>query len=229
MEALLHSLEEKIYPPHTALLVVDMQNDFCHPSGSLARMGLDISEMSAVAPKIKILVDKAKEKDILIIYLRVIDTEKPAISAAYYEANLSFYEPLLNESKRNDQNTPWAGADFGEAFYQPIEPLKEDIIVTKHRFGAFVNTKLDQILRSNGIKTVIIAGVMTEVCVESTARSALDYDYYVVVPEDCTATTTNIRKQASLDAIGTYFGVVTTSSKIMDIWQTSNPPAKINS
>ena len=66
METLLHTLKEKINPSHTALLVVDMQNDFCHPSGSLARMGLNISEMSSVAPAIKSLVNKAKELDILI-------------------------------------------------------------------------------------------------------------------------------------------------------------------
>ncbi len=219
MQPLLHALKEKINPVHTALLVVDMQNDFCHPSGSMARMGFDVSAMSSVAPAISNLISLGRKAGILTIFLRVIDTEKPAISAAYYEANLSFYEPLVAKGNQSQQDTPWVGAEFGEAFYQPVAPSLDDIVVTKHRFGAFVNTKLDQILRANGIKTVIITGVMTEVCVESTARSALDYDYYVIIPEDCTATTTEQRKCASLDAIGTYFGVVTSSIQIASIWQ----------
>ncbi len=219
MQPILHTLKEKINPAHTALLVVDMQNDFCHPSGSMARMGFDVSAMGSVAPAISNLVALGRQAGILPIFLRVIDTEKPAISAAYYEANLSFYEPLVGKGGPSLQDVPWVGAEFGEAFYEPVAPGPEDIVVTKHRFGAFVNTKLDQILRAHAIKTVIITGVMTEVCVESTARSALDLDYYVVVPEDCTATTTEQRKLAALDAIGTYFGVVTLSSQIAQIWR----------
>jgi ureidoacrylate peracid hydrolase len=223
MQPFLHSLKDKINPAHTALLVIDMQNDFCHPNGSMAQMGQDIFAMSAVAPTIAALVEKGKEWSILTVYLRVIDTYKPAISPAYYEANYSYYEPLLGKGDQVATEAPWMGPGFGEDFYQPIAPDKDDIVVTKHRFGAFVNTQLDQILRSNGIKTVIITGVLTEVCVETTAREALDYDYYVVIPEDCTATTSQQRKDASLDTLGRHFGTITTSSQIIDILKNDYP------
>ena len=219
MKGLLRSLQEKANPSHTALLVVDMQNDFCSPKGSMARMGLDVSRMASIIPAIVRLTGVAREVGVLTVFLRVIDTEEAAISAAYYEANVAFYEPYLKEGETEGTNAPWMDVAFGEGFCAPIEPKKGDVAITKHRFGAFVNTKLDQVLRSNDVKSVVVAGVMTDVCVESTARAALDHDYYVIVPEDCTATIDDERKRASLRAIGSYFGVVTSSEEIIRIWQ----------
>ena len=221
MKALLRTLQEKANPSHTALLVVDMQNDFCSPNGSMARMGLDVSQMASVIPAIVRLTGVAREAGVLTVYLRVIDTEEAAISPAYYEANASFYEPYLKEGVTDGTSAPWMDAAFGEGFCPLIEPKKGDVVITKHRFGAFVNTKLDQVLRCNEVKSVVVAGVMTDVCVESTARAALDHDYYVVVPEDCTATLDDERKRASLRSIGAYFGVVTSSDEIILIWQNS--------
>ncbi len=72
-------------------------------------------------------------------------------------------------------------------FYQ-IKPRPDEAIVTKHRYGAFEGTDLDLILRSRGIRSVIMTGVATNVCVETTARQAFLRDYYVVFTNDCSAT-----------------------------------------
>jgi len=218
MRELLRTLVEKVKPARTALLVIDMQNDLCSPVGAFARMGLDVSRMEAVAQPIAQLVEKARQAGVLIVFTQVVDTVPWAVSDAYYEANLSFYEANRGKEAQDDGSARWADPGFGLDFFAPAAPLPADIVVVKHRFGGFWSTKLDQILRSNNIRTVIGAGVMTEVCVESTLREALDRDYYIVVAEDCTDTLSLEAKQASLKTLGGFFGLVTTSDQIFKAW-----------
>jgi ureidoacrylate peracid hydrolase len=97
----------------------------------------------------------------------------------------------------------------------------EDVVLLKHRFGAFVHTKRDQILRSNHIRTLVFAGVLTDVCVESTARAAIDLDYYVVVAGDCTATLSEERQRASLGIMANIIGVVVTADEVLEAWNAS--------
>lgn len=219
MPTMLRTLEEKVDPRHAALLVIDMQNDLCSLQGSFAKIGMDVSMMAAVVDPVDRLARRAREANVLTIYTQVIDTYSPAVSPAYYEANLSYFEDFKGEEADDQENAPWITPDFGQAFCPPIEPRDEDVVIIKHRYGAFVNTKLDQILRSNGIQSLILAGVMTDVCVDSTAREALDRDYYVVIPEDCTATNDANHKKASLEILGTFFGTVTNSKDIISAWQ----------
>jgi ureidoacrylate peracid hydrolase len=107
---------------------------------------------------------------------------------------------------------------FGWEFYK-VRPEKDDVVVTKHRFDAFMDTDLDVILRSKGIKTLIITGLVTNVCVETTTRHAFLKDYYVVVPDDCVAAYTLKSHLNSLENIDNYFGEVTSSHEIIRIWK----------
>jgi nicotinamidase-related amidase len=77
-------------------------------------------------------------------------------------------------------------------FFQ-IVPRADEVVVTKHRYGAFESGDLDLVLRSRGIRTVVMTGVATNVCVETTARQAFLRDYYVVLTSDCTATYSRVR------------------------------------
>ncbi|MFC2018953.1 cysteine hydrolase family protein, partial [Chloroflexota bacterium] len=90
---------------------------------------------------------------------------------------------------------------------------------TKHRYSAFIDTDLDLILRSQGIKTVIMTGVATNVCVESTARDASMKDYYVVFVKDCAASFTMRDHNATLRTMGTLFGTVASSQEVMGAWE----------
>jgi len=92
------------------------------------------------------------------------------------------------------------------------------VIVSKHRYGAFEGTDLDLVLRSRGIRTVIMTGVATNVCVETTARQAFLKDYYVVFASDCSATFSQAAHDATLHNIDQFFGEVVTSEQIMACW-----------
>src|ERR1700730_7523100 len=76
---------------------------------------------------------------------------------------------------------------WGADFFADVRPLATEAIVTKHRYSAFHNTDLETILRANGIRTVVLSGCATNVCVETSAREAFLRDYYVVIAEDGTA------------------------------------------
>ncbi len=223
MRNLLRTLGQKIAPVHSALVVVDVQNDMCSPDGSFARMGIDVSPMADVVPTIAELASAAKEAGVLTIYTQVIDSDLVAISDPYYEANLGFYE-LHNHGLDEDGLPTWDSRPWGERFFPPIGPHPEDPIIIKHRFGAFASTRLDQILRSNGIKTLILSGVLTDVCVESTARAAIDLDYYVVVVGDCTATLTSQRQEASLSIMGEIIATISSLQDVKEVWERFGRP-----
>jgi ureidoacrylate peracid hydrolase len=91
--------------------------------------------------------------------------------------------------------------------------------VTKHRYSAFYNTDLDSILRSNGIRTIVLTGVATNVCVETTAREGFVRDYYVVLVSDGTATYSAQDHEATLRNIDRFFGEVATIADIVSVWK----------
>ena len=104
---------------------------------------------------------------------------------------------------------------WGAQFVDGIVPQPDEPVVTKHRFSAFVDTGLELMLRARGIKTVILAGVTTNCCVESTAREVAMRDYYLVVAEDCVAVKDKLRSlhDASLESMRLYFGQVRPASR----------------
>jgi ureidoacrylate peracid hydrolase len=96
--------------------------------------------------------------------------------------------------------------------------LPDEVVVTKHRYGAFESTDLDLVLRSRGIRTVIMTGVATNVCVETTARQAFLKDYYVVFTSDCSATFSQAAHDATLHNIDQFFGEVATGEQVAACW-----------
>jgi ureidoacrylate peracid hydrolase len=109
------------------------------------------------------------------------------------------------------------GADFvGEG----IAPVGEEPVVVKHRYSAFIGTRFEAVLRTLGIKTLIMTGVGTNVCVESTARDGFMLDHHVVFLSDCTATASpGIAHEATLQNIRDHFGTVTTSDEVLAVWR----------
>jgi nicotinamidase-related amidase len=86
----------------------------------------------------------------------------------------------------------------GHAFSREFTPLESELVVRKYRSSGFWGTNLNMLLRSNGIKTVVVGGCTTEGCVESTARDAMFNDYYVVIAEDCVASDDKAQHEASM-------------------------------
>ena len=106
-----------------------------------------------------------------------------------------------------------------------VRPEPGDAMVTKHRFNAFRNTDLDTILRARGVRTIVMTGVATNVCVETTARDGFMHDYYVVFTDDGTAAYAEEDHEATLRNIARYFGQVVDLADLRQIWMANEERA----
>ncbi len=114
---------------------------------------------------------------------------------------------------------------WGSDFYGEVRPEPGDAMVTKHRFNAFRNTDLDTILRARGVRTIVMTGVATNVCVETTARDGFMHDYYVVFTDDGTAAYAEEDHAATLRNIARYFGQVVDLADLRQIWMANEERA----
>jgi ureidoacrylate peracid hydrolase len=215
---LLASLAAKVDPRHAALIVIDMQNDFCADDGFIARAGRDVSAAQAVAKRLPALIGAARNVGARIVFVRSL----------YSTASNNFLSDVWLEQAARRQGGGYtrrrvcgegsAGADF----YDGVRPAPGDIVVIKHRYNAFHGTDLDLILRSNGVRTVVITGVTTNVCVESTARDSFMRDYYTVMVGDGTAAYTSEEHQIALKTFDRYFGEVASIDELAGLWTRRN-------
>ena len=211
----LFKFDDKIAPAHTALLVIDMQNDFMADGSMADREGLDMSAIREMAGRLPDLCDAARKAGVLVVFVR-----------NHYTTERNFYlsDVWLEQAARARNgsytvNPVCPPGEWGSEFYGNIRPGAGDVVVTKHRFNAFHNTDLDTVLRSNGIRTMVFTGCATNVCVESTARDAFMRDYYVVLTSDGTAAFSEAAHKATLANIGQFFGQVASISEVCSAWE----------
>jgi len=210
MRALFTDLNEKLAPPHTALLIVDMQNDFCADGGYINRVkGKDVSANTELARRIDALTEAGRAAQVLIIWVRAIYDSHylPAPMLAKQEEIGFGGEGLCLEGS-------W-GADFFV-----VQPRTGEFVIDKHRYSAFSGTELDNVLRDHGIRTLVMTGVATNVCVESTWRDGFMNGYYIVVPADCVGSHNSALHEASLENVRQTFGTVTDSAEVKGLWST---------
>jgi len=205
------TLAQKVDPRWAAVVVIDYQNDFCAPQGAFAKTGFDPAPLQAIAPAIRPFVRAARNARVPVIWVR---------NAYTYGTNWYLSDVTLEQARRKWRGRyirvpVCAAGSWGADLYGGLRVRPEDAVVTKHRFNAMVDTDLDLILRSRRIRTGIVAGVLTNVCVESTVRDAFFKDYYPVVPRDCVATYEKAQHEAALSNIDTFFGQVTTAGEIV--------------
>ncbi len=210
----LATLERKLFPAHTALILIDVQNDFCAPEGIMAQEGLDITEAQAMADRLPPLIATARSAGALVVFVKNV-----------YSSDHNFYlsDAWLEQASRAREGSytrrpvcregSWEGD-----FYGDVRPEPQDPVVIKHRFNAFHNTDLDTILRAHGVRTLVFAGVASNVCVESTARDGFMRDYYVVFLSDGTASYTDEDHAATLRNIDRYFGQVASIADLRAVW-----------
>lgn len=206
------TIAELTDPRTTALINIDLQNGFCAMGGEHDRGGLDVSACQAIIPRVVRLSAQARKVGALVIFTQTISLpDHRSDSPAWLRFKLKTYVPKGLDDY--SQEGSW-DADFVDE----VRPEPSDVVVKKHRSDAFEGTNLDLVLRSNGIKTVVITGVVTQACVESTARAASFRDYFVVIARDCVATTKQEYHEASLKVMEYRFNVIT-SQDLIDIWQ----------
>jgi ureidoacrylate peracid hydrolase len=203
----LYTLAQQANPRHTALLVIDLQNDFCHPNGLAAQAGNDVSDIAAMLPRLEQLCAEARAAQVPLIYVRQTHDDwndsGPRRALPRYK---TFY--------------PCRAGGWGAEFWG-ITPGPDDYVLTKHRQSAFVGTSLDLVLRSRGIHTLLLTGTNTHVCVDCTARDGFQRDYYVIVVSDCTATGTSNpqQQQAALANHAGRYGWVATADELRHEWR----------
>ncbi|MDP2917719.1 MAG: isochorismatase family cysteine hydrolase [Dehalococcoidia bacterium] len=210
------TLEEMVVPEHTALMIVDPQNDFCSPGGCFDR--LPDADMSLVKPFIENtarLLSAARQAKVMVIFTK----------ATNYPGGIYKSAPdLARKIEYLDPDAPLicAYGQWGDEIIDGLKPLPGEIVISKNRHSSFAGTHLDMLLRSNGIKTVIVTGIATERCVLATIAGAIAHDYYVVVPRDCVASAKlNIHNAALLVMSANLMkDEFTTSERIIKAWQT---------
>lgn len=210
----LATLAEKAAPQHTALVIIDMQNDFCATGGMVSRDGRDISEAQRMGERLPGLIAAARDAGVLPIFVRCIYTAdaNPYLSDVWLEQ-------AARERKGGFTRIPvCADGSWEGDWYGDVRPMPGDIVVSKHRYDAFQGTDLDLILRSHGIRTLLMTGVVTNVCVETTARAGFVRDYYIAMVDDGCAAYVREDHEQTMRNIRRFFGVVTTIDELCGVW-----------
>ena len=177
-----------------ALLVVDMQNGFCHPEGSFPRIGRGLEGAAEAVANAAVAVRQARTAAIPVIFTRhVYRPGRPDEGTALIRNS-----PELAGVSGLASGT-WDADICAELDYSPEEPT-----VDKVRFDAFQWTSLEPLLRGLGVTALMICGVVTNICVETTARSAFMRDFPVTLLADCCAAKTRRLHELSVEVLSSY-------------------------
>ena len=176
----------------TAVLVVDMLNEFCKEGGAMVLPGYE----ALIAPQTRV-IESARGAGAPVVF--IVDTHRRNMR---HEREFAKRTPHCIEG------------EWGCQVIDELAPGGDDIFVVKRRYSGFFNTDLDLTLKDMAINTVIVMGVVTNICVRSTVHDAFFHGYQVVVPEDCVAATGPREQESSLYDIATHFGVVSDAAEV---------------
>ena len=210
--------EIKIDLAKTALIVVDMQNDFCHPDGWLAHIGVDVTPARSPIAPLQTLLPNLRSHNVPIIWLNWGNRpDLLNISAGLRHVynpsgqGVGLGDPLPTNGAPVLVIDSWAAAIVDE-----LTQESSDIHVAKYRMSGFWDTPLDSILKNLGKTTIFFAGVNADQCVMATLQDANFLGYDCILVEDCTATTSpEFCMQSTIYNVNQCFGFVTKSSNIL--------------
>jgi nicotinamidase-related amidase len=201
-----------------AILVIDMQNDFCHPAGWLGHIGVDVAPARAPIAPLARLLPELRRADVPVLWVNWGNRPdrlnlSPALLYVYKPdgAGVGLGDPLPGSDARVLEQGSWSAAVVDELAIEP-----GDIRVSKYRMSGFWDTPLDSILRNLGVATLLFAGVNIDQCVLCTLQDANFLGYDCLLVEDCAATTSpGFCREATLYNVNQCFGFVTTSAAIL--------------
>lgn len=205
-------------PGHTALLIIDMQKDFCVDGFAASAAGRPLGTAQAIIPAIADLRAAARRAGVLVCH----------VGFWTLPGHLSDSGPWLAQRRRStyaSDRIAIAGTP-GADFVPELSPLEGEVVVHKHRYSAFKGTDLDMVLRGCGIASVAVCGVSTNVCVESTLRDAFEHGYYVSAVGDACASWDTDLHRATLRNVEARFGVVTGVADLVKSWGEAPSPSK---
>lgn len=201
---------------NTAVIVVDMQRAFFDNDDSLGQAGVDVTPLRAAIPGTKRLIADARAAGVPVIFTRYV----------YHEGMVDF-GPVrgIRAQERIDTNSLGAGTDEIDIIDE-LAPLPGEIVIDKSRPSAFYGTRLEPVLTGMGVRNVVLCGVTTNICVETTARDAGQRDYGTYVVKDAVAEFTPERNHHALFAIDWSFGQTVTLDEVEASWGVSAPEAQ---
>ncbi|MFB0872613.1 MULTISPECIES: isochorismatase family cysteine hydrolase [unclassified Sphingobium] len=211
-KAVRSTLADLADPRAAALIIVDLQNDFCAANGLWHQRGHSLTGITSVVANTADLVAHARHAGVKIIFIQMVMLPNAAsLSPAY----LRFIATKTGLAP--DQMGCELGS-WGAEIIAALAPEPGDIIVQKWRSSAFLGTNLELILRGAGVETVIVCGAATYACVESTIRDAFNKDFYVIEVEDCVGGFNQDLHEASLQIMRSRIDVIP-RKMLIDVWQ----------
>jgi ureidoacrylate peracid hydrolase len=193
----------------TALIVVDMQNAFCHESASFTTMGADIRMCIDTIPGCRRLVDAAHDASVPVIFLQV------EWRSDYTDGGIIFNEIMGGLA----QAQALVSGTWDAQIVDELAPEPRDYVIKKNRFSGFCGTQLEPLLSSLRIEHLVISGVTTNICVESTVRDAAQRDYRCFVVKDAVGDVDKDMHNAALRVMEYGFAKIVTMADVIAAWQ----------
>ena len=189
-----------------ALIVVDVQNDFVHPEGKIGRGGSDMTALLNAVAVINRLVSDARAAGVPVIFVRV--THSPAVDNPAYRARYAARGMVVDDLLCAD------GTWGAELYSELVPPAADEPVITKHAYDGFSVPDLATHLEKLNIDTVIVTGVVTELCVMGTVAGAFEHGFHVIVPSDAAGSVNPRASAAALDLVSRFYGRVATAADI---------------
>lgn len=199
-------------PSRCALLVIDVQNDFCAPGGYFDRHGFDIDPCRLILPSLSVALHAAKAAGVLTVFVQYtqlingLSISEPHLRALYHDPVEPFY--CIKDT-------------WGHNIEASLPKSEEQVQILKYRASAFYQTSLDLLLKINGVQTCVVSGLVTEGCVEATARAAVMHDYFTVLLTDAVASFDQDLHTAALKVLSATVDCVSTNA-VREIWGSLN-------
>lgn len=211
---------DTLVPERAALLVIDPQNAFCHPEGTLGVSGVDVTPAQAAVAQMRRLVEAFRSAGRPVIWTKQVHLQPDAARA----------RKLLPSHTSKRKRVAALSGSWDAEFVDELKDLADDptYVIVKHRFGAFYQTRLDALLGMLGTDVLFVTGVTANACVETTLREAYLRDYDVVAVRDAVAAVRPEWIDVAQAVWAQYLGVIASTDEVLAWLEAARRPQALS-